>query len=296
MTFENEIVDLKKRIDQAIQELGIDFAIGGKRLRPIACIKAYGKVDEKILKAAIAVELVHASTLVHDDIMDEDLVRRSKPSVLKRYADEFKDKGSAKIFKDKSYKYGVSLAIIEGNVLLAKAFELIADSGFSKASEGIKILSKAYEDVNKGQEADIRFETEKVNEQDYLEMVRLKTGSLFRAAVELGALFGDKDIDVFREYAENAAIAFQIHDDLLDIGLGQKGNTFGSDIRQGKKNLLTIRAGVKGKDVDEALKLISETKAVEYCQDKEKEYISKAKDIGDEFFVALADHMIKRSK
>jgi len=282
--------EIKSKIDSALNELfdkevkdeflkqcyekNKEFLSGGKRLRGIACYEICSDI-----KMAMAVELVHASTLIHDDIMDEDEIRRGSPSMHKFFSDV------------KNEVFGTSVAIIQGNILVSMANELVADN-----SEAVKILNKAYRDVNEGQLLDINAE---LDEESYIEMVRLKTGGMFAAALELGALIGGKDRELYREFGENAAIAFQIHDDLMDIDPEmEKGNTFGSDIKQGKNTLLMIKAGIKDNtNVSEVVKVMNESGAVDYCKQKEREYIEKAKKItDDEFLIELADYLIKRKK
>ncbi|MBU0615260.1 MAG: polyprenyl synthetase family protein [Nanoarchaeota archaeon] len=262
---------------------------GGKRLRPILCIKSYesicGAIDEYIVKKSIALEMLHVSTLIHDDIMDNDDLRRGKPSMHKMI--------------------GIPNAIIQGNILLSLAYSSLAD-------EEMQLLNNTYLKVNYGQMLDMHYEEQKISEQEYLEMARLKTGELLGTAAELGVLIAKGTIEnrqKLRQYAQNIAIGFQLHDDLMDLSKDmKKGNTLGSDIMHGKRTLMVVKALEKGlelpalgkmdateAEIDESVKILLDNGIIKYCSDKAEEYINSAKKIvSDEFFLELADYMIKR--
>ncbi|WP_456417558.1 polyprenyl synthetase family protein [Methanocaldococcus sp.] len=218
---------------------------GGKRIRPYLTVVTYmlKKDDiEKVLPAAAAVELIHNYTLIHDDIMDNDDERRGKPTVHK--------------------VYGVPIAILSGDLLYAKAFEAISKiDNEKKAYEVLKILSKACVDVCEGQAMDMEFENYFPSMEEYLEMIRKKTGALLEAAVEIGAVMGDcneEERKALKEYAKRIGLTFQIQDDILDL-IGDKkkiGKPVGSDIREGKKTIIVIHA-LKTLDEDNKKKLLN---------------------------------------
>ncbi|CAB3290161.1 Short chain isoprenyl diphosphate synthase [Methanocaldococcus lauensis] len=218
---------------------------GGKRIRPYLTVVTYmlKKDDiEKVLPAAAAVELIHNYTLIHDDIMDNDDKRRGKPTVHK--------------------VYGESIAILAGDLLYAKAFEAVSKiNNEKKAYKVLKILSKACVDVCEGQAMDMEFENYFPSMEEYLEMIRKKTGALLEAAVEIGAVMGDcneEERKALKEYAKRIGLTFQIQDDILDL-IGDKnklGKPVGSDIREGKKTIIVIHA-LKILDEDNKKKLLN---------------------------------------
>jgi geranylgeranyl diphosphate synthase type I len=211
---------------------------GGKRLRPAMLFLAADSVKKgsafDLMPAALAVELIHSFTLIHDDIMDEDTERRGVPTVHTLW-DE-------------------ATAILAGDVLHAQAFEFLcrtpaADSARVRA---VSLLAHTCAEICDGQHADMAFEgRDEVTEVEYLEMVRRKTGSLYAAAASMGAiLVGVKPVqaDALYQYGLTTGIAFQIQDDLIDLTAPSSvsGKDRGSDLREGKKTLIAIRAAEKG--------------------------------------------------
>ncbi|MBS3136392.1 polyprenyl synthetase family protein [Candidatus Woesearchaeota archaeon] len=303
----------------------------GKRLRPILCMKAYHALagKRKIIPAAISLELFHASTLVHDDIMDEDDKRRGMPSMHMIYKNKYNlrlNKQVSGIFSDSASRFSASAAIIEGNILSCLAFSSIAESDFPSElkNEAILLLADVVEKVNKGQLMDMVNEFRESSEKEYLEMISLKTASLISGSLEIGAIFSGNAWarKSLKEYGQHLGIAFQLKDDLLDIS-GKKGNTFGSDIRKGKKTLLLSHAlrhssqsqkallkGVIGKESSEseikkAIGIYESTGAIEACSciiseklEFAKKSISQLKGKIDEqhfeFFLNLSDYVKKR--
>jgi len=284
-----------KKAYEAIRE----YTGKGKMLRPIIMAMAYkafgGKED--IYDKCLCVELVHNSTLVHDDLMDEDSLRRGKPTIHSVF-DE--GKGKAELFIDAGKKRGASYAIIIGNIMYKDAIEAI--SGNDKA---VEMLNSAYGTVNEGQLLDM----EELDERGYLEMIEKKTGELIKVSAQLGALLagaGEEQIKAIGRYAANIATAFQIRDDIIDLG-DNKGREKGTDIRQGKRTLLIIRAEKACKidkdNVDQAIRSIRNSGAVDYCEKIAENRVNEAKKIiesilddDNKFFSELADYMIKRKK
>jgi len=255
-------------IDKAIQYI---VESGGKRIRPILALlscEAVGGEDEVAMQAAIAVELIHNASLLWDDVIDRDDLRRGKITVHK--------------------KWDKNIAILAGAMLTSKAIELISDQpelldmflkGIGKMIEGqvlditgnlessaklfdsksekeiFEILrsrfrQKAFDGMEwdeSGESQLITEFTEFEEERDYFEMISLKTSSLLKLATRIGAILGGgtaKEIDALAKYGFYLGLAFQIRDDLIGITSDELtlGKPVGSDIRQGKLNLFTIFA------------------------------------------------------
>lgn len=251
---------------------------GGKRIRPLLCMlscESVGGAVEDALKTAVAIELIHTFTLIHDDIMDRDDLRRGRPSVHKTY--------------------GESTAILAGDLLFSKAFEL-------SDYKAVRILARASAEVCEGQEMDISFEKRtNVKEEEYLEMIRKKTAVLIQAATQSGALLGngsEEQVNKLTEYGLNIGMAFQIHDDVLGVCADEEtlGKPVGSDIVEGKKSLIAIKAIEKlgrgdrdrlleilksrkntPEEIKHAVKLFKDSGAIEYCKSKTSQFIETAK-------------------
>ncbi|HII17427.1 TPA: polyprenyl synthetase family protein [Candidatus Woesearchaeota archaeon] len=223
---------------------------GGKRLRPVltlAALKGLGKpIGQEERRAAVALELLHASTLIHDDIMDEDTRRRGSPSLFCHYQGLFRKaygeaKGTGALFATSSARFGASQGIIAGNLLYVLGFFCLDRN--CRASEVYRSAAIA---VNEGQVLDLLGELEDISEESYLAMTEKKTASLFIASAKMGAVLGNADersTNALQSFALSIAMAFQLQDDIIDISPdAAKGNTFASDIRNSKKTLLVIRA------------------------------------------------------
>ena len=215
---------------------------GGKRLRPFMVIRSCqilgGKASDA-MPAASAVEMVHNFTLVHDDIMDNDEMRHGVPTVHK--------------------KFGMPVAILAGDVLFSKAYQIISDSKLSADSttQLISRLAKACVDVCEGQLFDIKMAEEKriPSQSEYINMIGKKTAALFDVSCAMGAICATnnkKDISNLSSFGKNLGIAFQITDDLIGV-MGDPKITrkpVGNDLREGKKSLPILMAIklAKGKD------------------------------------------------
>lgn len=215
---------------------------GGKRLRPAVLFLAADTVkagqQDDLIPAALALELTHTFTLIHDDIMDGDATRRGVPTV--------------------HTKWDEPTAILAGDVLYAKAFEYLT---FARATDEAKVralsmLAHACAEICEGQHEDMTFEkTRDVTVEEYIEMVSKKTGALYAAAAAIGGLLAGGDpiqVDALYRYGLNAGIAFQIQDDLIDIVAPPEvsGKDRGSDLREGKQTLIAIVARNKGLDLE----------------------------------------------
>lgn len=230
---ENEIaqLDLNKQPGELYDPIEYILQLGGKRLRPILTLLAYNlfKSDyENVVKYAVAVEVFHNFTLMHDDIMDQAPLRRGKPTVHE--------------------KWNNNIAILSGDVMLVKAYELFFDLEGPILRQVLKSFSSCAAKVCEGQQIDMNFETvDNVSETDYLEMIRLKTAVLVGFSLELGAILGNatsEDQQLLRLFGENVGIGFQLKDDLLDIYADQEkfGKQVGGDIISNKKTFLLIKA------------------------------------------------------
>ncbi len=212
------------------------IAAGGKRLRPFLVLRsceAVGGDPEHAIPFAAAMELLHNFTLIHDDVMDNDLLRRGAPTV--------------------HTKYGVSTAIAAGDLLFAKVYEAMtihAPSSLScrRIKNCIETAARATVELCEGQVLDMSFPSlDVVTEEDYIAMVGGKTGALFRACAEVGAIVGGGTKGQVRSlgrFAYEAGIAFQLYDDILGVTADEKtlGKPVGSDIREGKRTLIIIHA------------------------------------------------------
>ncbi len=223
---ENRMVVLVSGHGQLLARHGAEtITAGGKRLRPLlVCIAAGVPVaeSEALVRAAVAVELVHAATLVHDDVIDGADLRRGRPTVVATG--------------------GRLLALATGDLLFSRAFAELAAGG---EIEPIRILSAATSALAAGElmQRDDSWNAA-VGQERYLERCRLKTGVLFRASCELGALAGGAPVDALGRFGENIGVAFQLLDDILDVtGPPERtGKPRGADLLDGTVTLPLIEA------------------------------------------------------
>jgi len=203
----------------------------GKRLRPILVLlgcELFGSNPEVALSAAYAVELIHNSTLVHDDIMDEAAIRRGQPTVHK--------------------KFGLNSAVLSGDVMIFKAFKELSKQESKYQPALFAALSDSLIEVCEGQQLDLNFETkEQINIAEYLDMIEKKTAALLGCSLQLGAIIGGSSADdavLINRFGRNIGKAFQIQDDLLDTYGDQAvfGKKIGGDIVQNKKTFLLAKA------------------------------------------------------
>lgn len=227
---------------------------GGKRLRPHMVIKSCQILGGSItgaIPAASAVEMIHNFTLVHDDIMDNDEMRHGVPAVHK--------------------KFGMPIAILAGDVLFSKAYQIISDSKLSNDAtiQLVSRLAKACVDVCEGQLLDVKMAEEKriPSQKEYITMIGKKTAALFDVSCSMGAICAtgnQKDISNLSNFGRNLGIAFQITDDLIGV-MGDPKITrkpVGNDLREGKKSLPILMAIKlsKGKDKKVILKAFGNPK------------------------------------
>lgn len=264
---------------------------GGKRLRPCIALttcEAVGGKPEGAIETAAALELLHNFTLIHDDIMDRDEFRRNVKTV--------------------HMLWGEPLAIVAGDALFAKVFEAISANARrlklvgERTVELFDTVSKASFELCQGQALDMLFENRaSVSEEEYMRMVSGKTGALMEASAKVGALLGGgkpEQVAALTDYGRLIGIAFQIQDDVLGVSGKQKkfGKPIGSDIREGKRTLIIIKAlataSEKGKatliralgkrdaskqDIKAAIDVLRESGAIDYVAERAQKLVNEAK-------------------
>jgi geranylgeranyl diphosphate synthase type II len=212
---------------------------GGKRFRSSLTLMAtdlYSNQPFLAINEAIAIELFHNFTLIHDDIMDEAPIRRNLPAVHK--------------------KWDKNIAILSGDLLYAIVNQLLSNSS-SKSVTLHKIFQQTAVEVCEGQSLDMEFEKlEKISISDYINMIQLKTAVLVACSLKMGALIGGaskKDAQLFYDFGFNLGTAFQIHDDILDVFPNEDnfGKQVGGDIIEKKKTILFIDFLSKASKVDQ---------------------------------------------
>ena len=205
--------------------------MGGKRLRPMLLLLCYSifRTDwQKALPAATALELYHNHTLLHDDLMDHADVRRGKPTVHRRWNE--------------------NTAILSGDTMLLLAAQQMARQRIGRYEEANECFLKSAIEICEGQQYDVNFEKRHdVTEEEYIEMIRLKTSVLLGCAAKIGALLAgasDTDCQILYAFAEKIGLAFQLQDDCLDCFGNEQtfGKRIGGDILCGKKTFMTVAA------------------------------------------------------
>lgn len=207
------------------------LSLGGKRVRPTLCLLAaelFGGNKEEAIYPALSIEVFHNFTLIHDDIMDEAPLRRGKETVHK--------------------KWNRDIAILSGDVMFVKAYELLAKSNPKHLSALLQLFNKTAIEVCEGQQMDMNFESqENVDINSYLKMIEMKTAVLLACSLKMGAITADAsemEADAIYEFGRNLGIAFQLQDDYLDT-FGQEavvGKRIGGDIISNKKTFLMLSA------------------------------------------------------
>lgn len=311
---------LQNLIEEALDNLGLPdspitlyepykytLKIGGKRIRPyltlLACGMCGGQTKDA-LPAALAVEILHNFTLVHDDIMDGADTRRGSPSVFK--------------------KWDENTAILSGDVMFADAFRQLAfygsDQSYSKQeySDMLDAFTTATITVCEGQALDMEFVGRaKVSHKDYIQMIKGKTAALLTGALRMGAIAAHADQEKqlqLGKLGEEMGIAFQIQDDLLDVTADPEkfGKKPGGDIYEGKKTYLTILALERANkeqasfiqhvlesrqptedDVDQVLVLLKELNVISDISNEIDRHYEKALDLLEEFNDNEYQHELK---
>lgn len=227
--------------------------LGGKRVRPVLVLLATDlfveNQTEKAIPAALAVELFHNFTLMHDDIMDGAPMRRGQPTVHR--------------------KWNQNVAILAGDNLLVWAYKKLSYCEPDKLPVLMPVFNQMASEVCEGQQWDMNYEVSPmIAEEDYIEMIRLKTAVLLGAALKMGALIGGAsthDADCLYQYGINIGIAFQLQDDILDTygDSARFGKQIGGDILANKKTILLVDAyrlgsGEQRKELESCLAITGE--------------------------------------
>jgi geranylgeranyl diphosphate synthase type I len=268
------------------------FHAGGKRLRPYLVLKScelVGGDPSLAVPFAAGLEILHTFTLVHDDIMDNDSIRRGTPTIHS--------------------KWGVPVAIASGDLLFAKVYQAMYAPYFDgsllcdRVLESMKAVTDATISICEGQVLDVSFpDTMDVSPEDYLIMVGGKTSALFKACAEVGAIVGgadNGDVERLGSFAWDAGIAFQIVDDILGATADEEtlGKPVGSDLREGKKTLIVVHALEKAspneknailkvlgdgnagpRDIISANEALVSTGAIGYAKKRAAEYVRSSKE------------------
>lgn len=284
---------------------------GGKRVRPILVLlscEAFGGNINNALDAAIAVEILHNFTLVHDDIMDNANTRRGKETIHR--------------------KWDVNAAILVGDELIGLSYRSLLRSKTGNITGVIQAFTDGVIEVCEGQALDKEFElSADVSIDDYKIMIRKKTAELLRTSSVMGAIIGDADqygINAISEYSENIGLAFQIQDDLLDVIADENefGKKIGGDILERKKTFLYLKAlelmNVKDKDaflylynnsdqsadkIKEIIRIYNNTNVISSAKDEIAAYTAKANEnLGSlkstkarEMLLSFSDMLLNRS-
>ena len=315
-------IDEPRRLYEASRYL---LEAGGKRLRPTITLlaaealadvavgseefRAFPAADRSpvdIMAAAVSIEIIQSFTLIHDDIMDDDDMRRGVPAVHR--------------------EYDLSTAILAGDTLYSKAFENMLDTGAS-AERSVRALSElatTCTEICEGQSLDIQFEERPaVTPDEYLGMVELKTAVLYAAAASIPAvLLGyDEAVEPLHSYGLDIGRAFQIQDDLLDLTTPTEklGKQRGSDLVEGKQTIITVHARDQGVDIeslvdtnsveavteaeiDDAVAELERAGSIEYARSTARELVDSGKSHLDvlpdneahDLLDNIADYLIER--
>ena len=233
MDINNEIakLDWKREPYGLYEPIEYTLAAGGKRVRPQLAMIAnqmFGGNDEEVLPAALALEVFHNFTLLHDDVMDKADVRRGRPTV--------------------HVKWNENTAILSGDQMLIEAYKLLSGVPADKLPRVLQLFNKMATEICEGQQYDVDFESqEHVTIEEYLKMIRLKTSVLLANALQTGAYIAGADEQAqgdLYEFGINIGLAFQIQDDILDVWGDPKtfGKAVGGDISCNKKTFVYLEA------------------------------------------------------
>lgn len=213
------------------------LSLGGKRIRPMLMLMSYAlyKDDvESILPQAIGLETYHNYTLLHDDLMDNADVRRGMPTVHR--------------------KWDANTAILSGDSMLVLAYQRMQNCPADKLPAVLDVFTTTALEIGEGQQYDMEFETRNdVREEEYIEMIRLKTSVLLACALKIGAILANApvtDAEALYKFGEQLGLAFQLQDDLLDVYGDTKvfGKEIGGDIMCNKKTFMLINAFNRAND------------------------------------------------
>ena len=246
------------------------LSMGGKRIRPTLMLLGYNLFKdnpEKILMNAVALETYHNYTLLHDDLMDNADLRRGHETVHK--------------------KWDANTAILSGDSMLVLAYERMAQCDEKHLAKVLKLFTSTALEIGEGQQFDLEFENRNdVKEEEYIEMIRLKTSVLLACALKMGAILADAsddDAENLYKFGEQIGLAFQLQDDLLDsYGDERLGKAIGGDILEGKKTYLMVMALSKASAAEH--RILASTYSDPTLSDQQK--IARVREVFDKLGVA----------
>lgn len=224
-------LDWKREPYGLYEPIEYTLASGGKRLRPqlvLTAAEMFGGDEGKVLPAALAIEVFHNFTLLHDDVMDKAPIRRGRETVHVRWND--------------------NTAILSGDEMMIEAYKLLSQVPDNLLPKALSLFNKMATEICEGQQYDMEFEgREEVSIEEYIEMIRLKTSVLLATALQLGAYLSganEQQQEALYQYGINIGLAFQIQDDLLDVygDPATFGKAIGGDICCNKKTYILITA------------------------------------------------------
>jgi geranylgeranyl pyrophosphate synthase len=257
---------------------------GGKRIRPTLLMLSHNAVSrerdiDRVVPIAIAVELIHTATIIHDDIIDLSSLRRGAQTV--------------------NAKWGNDVALVAGDLIFSRAFGLIAAQENKRVAE---VIYKACRRLAEGQVLEAMHTADiKMTEEVYLEIIERKTASLFEACTRCGAILGggdEKEIQALSRYGFLLGVGFQMIDDVLDINAGELklGKPVGVDVSLGKPTFVILHAlkeastrdrkileatinskNASARDIKKALDIIKGTNSIEYAKERAASFITRAK-------------------
>jgi len=242
--------DILNKVNEAVEALCYDrqpaslyapvkyvLSMGGKRIRPVLMLLGYNLYKEDpndIMMQALGLETYHNYTLLHDDLMDNADIRRGHETVHKRW--------------------DANTAILSGDSMLVLAYQRMLQCDATYMPQIMELFTETALEIGEGQQYDMDFETRTdVTEDEYIEMIRLKTSVLLACALKIGAILGDatpQDADLLYRFGEQIGLAFQLQDDLLDVYGDAKvfGKAIGGDILSNKKTYMLINAMNRASD------------------------------------------------
>lgn len=272
---ENALLNLKfpEEPHNLYKPINYILSTGGKRLRPLLTLASCNLFKESVDKSihpAIAIEVFHNFTLVHDDMMDNADIRRGKQTIHK--------------------KWNPNVGILSGDAMSILAYKLLSKTDKQFVIPILETFNEFALGICEGQQLDMDFESVKyISQEDYTQMITLKTAILLKGALQIGSIIGEaseSDIKEIGHFGLNLGIAFQLQDDLLDVYGDTKvfGKKVGGDILANKKTILTIKAFSKAKgssletlnklyqtnDIDPALKIAEVTRIFDETNIKEE--------------------------
>jgi geranylgeranyl diphosphate synthase type I len=301
----------ENNLRQAIRHIPM---AGGKRLRPVLAMltaDAISECGEKVIPFGVSLELIHNFTLLHDDVMDKDSLRRGVKTV--------------------HVLFDEATAINAGDVLFARAFETLSTTKVSDAviRNLVREVAEAVRNIGEGQQLDKDFELRTdITEEDYLKMIEYKTARLFQIASKGGAMIAqgtEEQVNAMSEYGRLLGMGFQIWDDFLDLKADESllGKPVGSDIKNGKRTLMVVHTlarlegqeketflGVLGNqsssfdDVKGAIALMDKVGSTSYSEQMALDFAKKSKELLEvlpesehkEILNKITDYMVQRKQ